>query len=179
MKYVLREIHTVYLDFEIEVSDEELAENNINPYDDIEISSFIMENSDKFKKEFTEWWVSAQNQNFEVRIGKLERGTSEEDAAIALEIREKGGKSRGEAKIEGKRTKRNTAGLLLEGWEESTNLYGQHAANACSAGGEKRETAKGNRRLQEAESGTESEVAAVAVLGRYRVVLEVSTRKTA
>jgi|LauGreDrversion4_2_1035121.scaffolds.fasta_scaffold3184119_1 hypothetical protein len=79
MKYVLREIHTVYLDFEIEVSDEELAENNINPYDDIEISSFIMENSDKFKKEFTEWWVSAQNQNFEVRIGKLERGTSEED----------------------------------------------------------------------------------------------------
>jgi len=45
MKYVLREIHTVYLDFEIEVSDEELAENNINPYDDIEISSFIMEES--------------------------------------------------------------------------------------------------------------------------------------
>ena len=34
MKYILREIHTVYLDFEIEVSDEELAENNVNPYDE-------------------------------------------------------------------------------------------------------------------------------------------------
>ena len=78
MKFTFREIHTVYLDFEIDLSDEFLAQNGVNPYDDLEISQYIKENHYELKKDFTEWWVSAQNQDFEVKIGKKE-GDSEDN----------------------------------------------------------------------------------------------------
>jgi hypothetical protein len=78
MKYTFREIHTVYLDFEIDLSDEFLAQNGVNPYDDLEISQYIKENHDELKKDFTEWWISAQNQDVEVKIGKKE-GDSEDN----------------------------------------------------------------------------------------------------
>jgi len=79
MKYIFREIHNVYLDFEIDLSDEFLAENGINPYDDLEITQFIKENHDLLKKDFTEWWVSAQNQDAQIKIGKKDGGDSEDN----------------------------------------------------------------------------------------------------
>lgn len=69
MKYIYREIHSVYVDYEIELTEEKLIESGVSPYDDIEISKFIKSNYIDLQPNSTEWWISAQEGNYEVKVG--------------------------------------------------------------------------------------------------------------
>lgn len=71
MKYIYREEHNVYVDYEIDLNDEDLIENGINPYDDIEISNYIKLNFQKLQPESTEWWVSAQENTAVKKVGQV------------------------------------------------------------------------------------------------------------
>jgi hypothetical protein len=68
-RYIYREMHNVYVDYEIELNDEQLVEAGISPYDDIEISEYIRSNYLKLQPNSTEWWISAQEQSFEANVG--------------------------------------------------------------------------------------------------------------
>jgi len=69
MKYIYRESHTVYVDYEIELNEEQLTESGVSPYDDIEISEFIKANYLELQPNSTEWWISAQEGSFESNVG--------------------------------------------------------------------------------------------------------------
>jgi len=69
MKYIYREEHTVYVDYEIEIDEELFIERGISPYDDVEVSEFIKQNYLELQPESTEWWISAQEGTFTQLVG--------------------------------------------------------------------------------------------------------------
>lgn len=80
MRYIYREEHTVYVDFEIQLDDIKLAELGVNPYDDLEISNYIKNNYFELQKNPTEWWISAQENSFEVKVGERPDGDDTENS---------------------------------------------------------------------------------------------------
>jgi len=85
MKYIYREEHTVYVDYEIEISDEDLVEQGVSPYDDIEISEYIKNNYLELQKESTEWWISAQEETFVAKVGIRSDGDDSEESIKWIE----------------------------------------------------------------------------------------------
>jgi|LauGreDrversion4_2_1035121.scaffolds.fasta_scaffold83464_2 hypothetical protein len=85
MRYIYREEHMVYVDYEIKLDDIKLAENGVNPYDDLEISQYIKDNFLKLQKESTEWWISAQENNFERKVGERPEGDDSENSIRWIE----------------------------------------------------------------------------------------------
>lgn len=69
MRYIYREEHRVFVDYEITLTDEELVNKGISPYDDLEISEYIKQNFLEIQPESTEWWISAQEQDFVTKVG--------------------------------------------------------------------------------------------------------------
>lgn len=69
MRYIYREEHRVFVDYEITLTDEELVDKGISPYDDLEISEYIKQNFLEIQPESTEWWISAQEQDFVTKVG--------------------------------------------------------------------------------------------------------------
>lgn len=69
MRYIYREEHRVFVDYEITLTDEELVNKGISPYDDLEISEYIKQNFLEIQPESTEWWISAQEQDFVAKVG--------------------------------------------------------------------------------------------------------------
>jgi hypothetical protein len=69
MRYIYREEHRVFVDYEITLTDEELLDRGISPYDDLEISEYIKQNFLEIQPESTEWWISAQEQDFVAKVG--------------------------------------------------------------------------------------------------------------
>ena len=80
MRYIYREEHIVYVDYEIELDDEYLIERGISPYDDIAISEHIKSNFQDLQKESTEWWISAQQGNFQQLVGLRPDGDDSEES---------------------------------------------------------------------------------------------------
>jgi hypothetical protein len=78
MRYIYREEHRVFVDYEITLSDEELVDKGISPYDDLEISEYIKQNFLEIQPESTEWWISAQEQDFVVKVGIRESDDNSE-----------------------------------------------------------------------------------------------------
>jgi hypothetical protein len=78
MRYIYREEHRVFVDYEINLSDEELVDKGISPYDDLEISEYIKQNFLEIQPESTEWWISAQEQDFVVKVGIRESDDNSE-----------------------------------------------------------------------------------------------------
>ena len=85
MKYIYREEHIVYVDYEIEISDEDLVEQGVSPYDDIEISEYIKDNYLELQKESTEWWISAQEETFVSKVGTRTDGDDSEKSIKWIE----------------------------------------------------------------------------------------------
>jgi hypothetical protein len=85
MKYIYREEHIVYVDYEIEISDEDLVEQGVSPYDDIEISEYIKNNYLELQKESTEWWISAQEETFVPKVGIRPDGDDSESSIKWIE----------------------------------------------------------------------------------------------
>ena len=85
MRYIYREVHTVYVDFEITLHDDELAEKGISPYDDLEIAEYIKQNSQELQTDPTEWWISAQLQNYEQKVGTRPEGDDSEKSIKWIE----------------------------------------------------------------------------------------------
>lgn len=85
MKYIYREEHIVYVDYEIEISDEDLVEQGVSPYDDIEISEYIKDNYLELQKESTEWWISAQEETFVAKVGTRTDGDDSEKSIKWIE----------------------------------------------------------------------------------------------
>lgn len=85
MRYIYREEHMVYVDYEINLDDIKLAELGVNPYDDLEISEYIKENFFNLQKESTEWWVSAQEGTFEKKVGERPDGDDSENSIRWIE----------------------------------------------------------------------------------------------
>jgi hypothetical protein len=69
MRYIYREEHKVYVDYEIELSDEDLAENGVNPFDEQQISNYIKHNFIYIQPESSEWWISAQEDSAIKKVG--------------------------------------------------------------------------------------------------------------
>ncbi len=69
MRYIYREQHTVLVDYEINLDDDELIEFGINPHDINEIAQYIREYHADLNPESTEWWVSAQLNNAPKMVG--------------------------------------------------------------------------------------------------------------
>jgi hypothetical protein len=80
MRYIYREEHTVYVDYEIEIDDEYLVERGISPYDDFEISEHIKSNYLTLQKDSTEWWISAQEGTFQILVGTRPDGDDSEES---------------------------------------------------------------------------------------------------
>jgi len=78
MRYIYREEHRVFVDYEITLTDEELVDKGISPYDDLEISEYIKQNFLEIQPESTEWWVSAQEQDFVAKVGIRESDDNSE-----------------------------------------------------------------------------------------------------
>jgi hypothetical protein len=78
MRYIYREEHRVFVDYEITLTDEELVDKGISPYDDLEISEYIKQNFLEIQPESTEWWISAQEQDFVVKVGIRESDDNSE-----------------------------------------------------------------------------------------------------
>ena len=80
MKYIYRESHTVYVDYEIELNEEQLIESGVSPYDDIEISEYIKSNYLSLQPNSTEWWISAQEGTFEKNVGIFSENDDSENS---------------------------------------------------------------------------------------------------
>jgi hypothetical protein len=80
MRYIYREEHTVYVDYEIEIDEELLIERGISPYDDMEVSEFIKHNYLELQPESTEWWISAQEGTFTQLVGTRPDGDDSEES---------------------------------------------------------------------------------------------------
>ena len=78
MRYIYREEHRVFVDYEITLTDEQLIDQGISPYDDLEISQFIKDNFYTLQPESTEWWISAQKQDFVAKVGIRESNDDSE-----------------------------------------------------------------------------------------------------
>jgi len=78
MRYIYREEHRVFVDYEITLTDEQLIDQGISPYDDLEISQFIKDNFYTLQPESTEWWISAQQQDFIAKVGIRESNDDSE-----------------------------------------------------------------------------------------------------
>ncbi len=78
MRYIYREEHRVFVDYEITLTDEQLIDQGISPYDDLEISQFIKDNFYTLQPESTEWWISAQQQDFVAKVGIRESNDDSE-----------------------------------------------------------------------------------------------------
>jgi hypothetical protein len=81
MRYIYREEHRVFVDYEITLTDEELVDRGISPYDDLEISEYIKQNFLEIQPESTEWWISAQEQDFVAKVGIRE---SDDDSEATI-----------------------------------------------------------------------------------------------
>jgi len=75
----------VYVDYEITLDDLTLAEKGINPYDDLEISEYIKKNFLSLQKDSTEWWISAQEDTFERKVGERPEGDDTENSIRWIE----------------------------------------------------------------------------------------------
>jgi len=69
MRYIYREQHTVLVDHEIELNDEILIENGVNPHNEKDVSEFIRNNFIELNPESTEWWLSSQLNNAPKMVG--------------------------------------------------------------------------------------------------------------
>lgn len=81
MRFIYREEHTVYVDHEIELSDEELIESGVNPHDNSEIKEHIKLNFINLNPDSTEWWVSLQNSDYNQKVG-IRPGDSDSEQEI-------------------------------------------------------------------------------------------------
>ena len=85
MRYIYREEHMVYVDYEIQLDDIKLAESGVNPYDDLEISDYIKSNFSELQKNPTEWWISAQEDTYEKKVGERPDGDDSENSIRWIE----------------------------------------------------------------------------------------------
>jgi hypothetical protein len=69
MRYIYREQHTVLVDYEIDLDDEQLIESGINPHNDLEVAEYIKDFHLDLNPESTEWWISAQLNNATKIVG--------------------------------------------------------------------------------------------------------------
>ncbi len=81
MRFIYREEHIVYVDHEIELSDEELIESGVNPHDNSEIKEHIKLNFNNLNPDSTEWWVSLQNSDYKQMVG-IRPGESDSEQEI-------------------------------------------------------------------------------------------------
>lgn len=80
MKYIYREQHTVLVDYEIDLDDEQLIELGINPHDSTEVAEYIKDFHQELNPESTEWWISAQLNNAPKLVGIRPEGDDSEEA---------------------------------------------------------------------------------------------------
>lgn len=69
MRILYREEHRVFVDFEIDIEEEELIESGVDPYDNEQLTSYIMINFNELQPEPEEWWVSLQYGDYVRKVG--------------------------------------------------------------------------------------------------------------
>lgn len=69
MRILYREEHRVFVDFEIDIEEEDLIEAGVDPYDNDQVSGYIKSNFSELQPEPEEWWVSLQHGDYVTKVG--------------------------------------------------------------------------------------------------------------